>query len=316
VGIAAYKISAALKGVVAQRLVRHLCGKCRQLDTGPVPAVIRTRLGGSTPYKAAACDECSRTGYRGRLAIAEVLVCDAEVERRITAGDATQRIHDAARLNGMQSLWESAIGHVRTGATSVDEVMRVLEAPPDHDGVPELPAVPVPEKAPSSAVRERAGLPATFVFEGRAFDLLDQYQVRATERRRVLIAHPAGDACGELRRLMVASGFDVQEAIAGSPALDAIDRQAPEAILLDLGRYTLPPDILQRLCAHTTRRTPVIVVTGHHDDDTEAVAFDLGASDYISRPLRARVLVARVKAAIETATVIRKDDERAHAPQS
>jgi type II secretory ATPase GspE/PulE/Tfp pilus assembly ATPase PilB-like protein/8-oxo-dGTP pyrophosphatase MutT (NUDIX family) len=95
-GVAPYKIATAVKGVVAQRLVRRCCGD----------------------------------GYRGRLAIVEVLASSTEFEHRVAAGESVERLAEAARRNGMRSLWESGMAHVRAGNTSLEELRRVAAPPP------------------------------------------------------------------------------------------------------------------------------------------------------------------------------------------
>ena len=78
IGVASYKIATAVKGVLAQRLMRRLCASCRGADS-------------------TACQECGGSGFHGRLAIAEVLVATPEFERRVAAGESTERIAEAAR---------------------------------------------------------------------------------------------------------------------------------------------------------------------------------------------------------------------------
>src|SRR5574341_589383 len=84
IGVEPYKIAAALKGAVAQRLLRRLCPTCRAPMTASPPDRLRrwfpTQEG---LFVAVGCKECGNTGYRGRLAITEIMVTDAEVERRI-----------------------------------------------------------------------------------------------------------------------------------------------------------------------------------------------------------------------------------------
>lgn len=103
IGVASYKIATAVKGVLAQRLVRRLCSTC----------------GGR------GCDACGASGMRGRLALVEVIVGSTEFSRRVAAGESTERIADAARREGMRSLWSSGMAHVSAGRTTVDEVTRV-----------------------------------------------------------------------------------------------------------------------------------------------------------------------------------------------
>jgi type II secretory ATPase GspE/PulE/Tfp pilus assembly ATPase PilB-like protein len=107
IGVPGYQIATAVKGVVAQRLLRRACATCR----------------------AAGCDACDGSGYRGRLAIAEILVAGPEFERRVSAGASTESIAEAARAAGCITLWESGIELARSGLTTIDELRRVAAEP-------------------------------------------------------------------------------------------------------------------------------------------------------------------------------------------
>src|SRR5438477_5677843 len=85
--VAPYKIATAVKGVLAQRLLRRLCIRCRSIQ-----------LPGG-------CKACGGTGYHGRLAIVEVLIATPDFERRVAAGEPAERIAEASRREGMQSRW-------------------------------------------------------------------------------------------------------------------------------------------------------------------------------------------------------------------
>lgn len=136
VGVEPFKLAAALRGVVAQRLVRRLCATCR------VPAAAGwtdARLLGRPPDGEPAwtppagpdapCPNCSGAGYQGRVPALEVLLADAPFARRVAAGDAPDALRRAARAGGTRSVWASAVGHLRAGTTGVDELLRVLDAP-------------------------------------------------------------------------------------------------------------------------------------------------------------------------------------------
>jgi type II secretory ATPase GspE/PulE/Tfp pilus assembly ATPase PilB-like protein/8-oxo-dGTP pyrophosphatase MutT (NUDIX family) len=140
VGIAPYKIATAVKGVIAQRLLRRLCS-CR---AGASP---RDQLMVAEPSPAR-CPDCGGDGYRGRMAIVEVLISSAEFERAVAAGDPADRLSGHARAGGMRSLWESGKAHVDLGHTSQAELLRVATAPARVDvrGVAQyLPAIPPPD---------------------------------------------------------------------------------------------------------------------------------------------------------------------------
>ena len=107
IGVPSYQIATAVKGVVAQRLVRRVCPACR----------------------AVGCDACEGAGYRGRRAIAEILTTSPEFERQVAAGAPTESLAAAARASGCASLWDSGLALVQKGETTMDELRRVAAAP-------------------------------------------------------------------------------------------------------------------------------------------------------------------------------------------
>src|SRR5216110_3442731 len=141
IGVEAYKIAAALRGVAAQRLMRRLCLTCKEVWMEAPPDRLKPWIPKGTPlYRAAGCPDCAMTGYRGRFSIIEVLTVNAEVERRIAGGEPAEQIARAARRGGMKSLWDSGLGHVLRGESTVDELMRVVDVPQDD----EVEAAPAP----------------------------------------------------------------------------------------------------------------------------------------------------------------------------
>jgi 8-oxo-dGTP pyrophosphatase MutT (NUDIX family) len=121
IGVAPYKIATAVKGVLGQRLLRRLCecGTNRHR---------REHLQVAEPAPSP-CAACAGEGYRGRLAIVEVLIVAPDFERAVAAGQSAERLGEAARQGGMRSLWESGLEHVAHGHTSRAELLRVA-APP------------------------------------------------------------------------------------------------------------------------------------------------------------------------------------------
>ena len=127
-GVDSVKLAGALKGVVAQRLIRRLCPACKQVANAGVPR----RLVGSIPesslvYIPVGCIQCAMTGYSGRIAVTEVLVTTPEIERAIANDDPPDRILAAARASGTRSLWGCGAAQLIAGSTSAQELVRVLE---------------------------------------------------------------------------------------------------------------------------------------------------------------------------------------------
>ena len=325
IGVESYKIAAALKGVIAQRLVRRLCPHCCRTATDPIAErLLRWIPQGTTLYQAAGCNECGNTGYRGRLALMEVLLADAEVERRIAAGDSTDKVVEAARMAGLRSLWESGIDHVIAGTTDLEELFRVVEAPlelpttrrdsrtePRHlsnasppppvteRAAPPPPAPPPPQSPPARDLVARPA-PDAPVLKGGAFELLDDLKADGgrSGRSTVLLVEDEDSLRLVLRDLLERDGFTVLEAADGIAALDEIDRQPPDAVVLDLNLPRLDGyAVLTRLRARpATFALPVIVLTAKSDEDNEVRVFELGADDFLTKPFRPRALTARLRA--------------------
>ena len=88
---------------------------------------------GTTLFRAVGCPECATTGYRGRFSIMEVLTMNSELERRIGQGSTADLIAEAARANGMRSLFESGLRHVLAGDSTLEELLRVTDVPVEEE---------------------------------------------------------------------------------------------------------------------------------------------------------------------------------------
>ncbi len=127
-GVDGARLAAALKGVVAQRLIRRLCPDCRIVANDGVPDQITTTVANDLMvFTAVGCDRCGMSGYRGRIAVSEIVVADGELERGIVAGASVDVLTAIARRSGCQSLWESGVMHLAAGNTTGDELLRVLD---------------------------------------------------------------------------------------------------------------------------------------------------------------------------------------------
>jgi type IV pilus assembly protein PilB len=126
-----YVIASALIGVVAQRLVRRLCQACRRQYTPEADTLRSLNMSESDAahfafYRAVGCEECNHTGYRGRMGIYEVMRVNDKVRRLIAQKAGEDMIRDAAIGAGMITLGEDALAKVKSGATSAEELFRVV----------------------------------------------------------------------------------------------------------------------------------------------------------------------------------------------
>lgn len=132
-GVKSYALAPALRGVLAQRLIREICPGCkkkfpygeRTLDD---PDLAEALAEGEEPSFSVGmgCEACFRSGYRGRRGIFEVLEVNEEVRKRILRAAAAEEIEEAAVRSGMTTLRRNGFRAVLQGATTVEEVVRVV----------------------------------------------------------------------------------------------------------------------------------------------------------------------------------------------
>ena len=130
-GLEPYIIASAVIGVVAQRLVRRLCVQCRRQYTPEADTLRLLNMSEADAanfifYRAVGCEECNHTGYRGRMGIYEVMRVDDKVRRLIAQKAGEDMVRDAAIAAGMITLGEDALAKVKSGATSAEELFRVV----------------------------------------------------------------------------------------------------------------------------------------------------------------------------------------------
>jgi len=130
IGVKPFLVSASLRAVLAQRLVRRICPECRQPHQ---PAAAELALAGFTAEqikganfcRGAGCAACQGTGYRGRLGIFELFIVDEAIRGMIYGHVTTARLRDAARRAGMLTMREDGLRKVLAGHTTIDEVLSV-----------------------------------------------------------------------------------------------------------------------------------------------------------------------------------------------
>jgi type IV pilus assembly protein PilB len=127
-GVEPYLIGAALNVVLAQRLVRRICAKCRQEYEPPRPlrkAIERMNQGIETFFKGVGCRKCRNTGYSGRLGVHEFLIVNDELRDAIVAGQSVAELRRIASTYGMITLRHDGFRKVREGLTSLEEVIQI-----------------------------------------------------------------------------------------------------------------------------------------------------------------------------------------------
>ena len=133
-GLEDYLLTAVLRGILAQRLVRRLCTECRH-EVPAADALVarfglerRTTRRPITLWHAGGCAACRNTGFRGRQAIAEFLIPDAQVERLIFSRADHTAIEQAAIAGGMVTMFDAGVEAALAGTTTLEEVVRSIRA--------------------------------------------------------------------------------------------------------------------------------------------------------------------------------------------
>ncbi len=131
-GVPAYLVAGSVIGIMAQRLVRVICSKCKQPDT---PSATQLEEAGISPERAAdatfmrgrGCNHCGGDGYRGRLGIMELMAMTSKIRELAFEGASTTAVRDQAVKEGMSTLYEDGLDKACRGITTVEEVYRVAK---------------------------------------------------------------------------------------------------------------------------------------------------------------------------------------------
>jgi type IV pilus assembly protein PilB len=129
-GVEPFLVSASTNVIVAQRLARRICQSCKEILPVPGPALVNVGFSPEEaktlkPCKGKGCMACSETGYKGRVALYEVLLIKDNIKEAILQGASAMELRELGRKNGMQTLREAGLQKIREGMTTVEEVLRV-----------------------------------------------------------------------------------------------------------------------------------------------------------------------------------------------
>ena len=137
-GVEPFLLSSTLQVIIAQRLVRRICEKCRlsiQMSREEIARISPEASSyfpqeTSTFYQGKGCSACSNSGYKGRIAVFEFIYIGKEMQDLIMKNPPAGEIWKLARNNGAKPLFDDGVEKVKNGVTSLEELLRVV-APPD-----------------------------------------------------------------------------------------------------------------------------------------------------------------------------------------
>ncbi len=272
IGLEPYLLSSSLILIVAQRLLKINCQACRQ-EYVPAPEV-RERL---APYLASShigkfvrgkgCLKCNFSGYFGRSAVFELLRISEQTKALIAQKASEEALLRAARESGMRLLVESAMERVADGRTTLEEVLRVVDA------AREVPLFHTTTESSSGTDRPRPERPVVLVVD-------DEENIRRIIENRLKSA-----------------GFDVIQAQNGREGVTRAMQEKPDLIIMDVMMPEMDGFEATRILKSQleTAAIPLMMLTANKDPEGEVKGIDLGADDYMGKPFDGTRLIARVK---------------------
>ncbi|TVP57012.1 MAG: type II/IV secretion system protein [Gemmatimonadales bacterium] len=261
-------VATALRGTLAQRLLRRVCSACAEPVRGsltPEEQELAGRLDTEPLVRAVGCSECGFTGYRGRLPVLEVMFIDPRIQEAIELRKGHATLQRLAIQGGMRTMREAALEFVREGRTTLVEVERVIGQMVDHEE------------------REEAKGPP-----------------------RILVVDDEEDARLLATTLLQGQGFEVTAVEDGQAAMDVLAKDPDWSLMiLDLrmpgkdGR-----EVLRWVRgAVDTSALPVLVRTGKEGEESEAELLEAGADGYLSKGIQPDRFIARVRAILRRAAL-------------
>jgi len=132
-GVEPFLLASSLTGILAQRLVRRLCPRCRSpyvptAEDPDYPLLAAAGLAGVELYRPQGCGHCDRTGYSGRVSLVELLPVNGAVRECITRRAPAAELQDEACRAGMRTIWQDGLLKATAGQTTLDQVKRVAFA--------------------------------------------------------------------------------------------------------------------------------------------------------------------------------------------
>ena len=284
-GIELNMLASSLNLIVAQRLARRLCPKCKKKALPDKGFCERFGLpDGVEFYEPVGCKACMNIGYKGRLGVHEVLYVNERMKELISRGAPDGELMQAAREDGMFCLFEDGLNKALAGITSIAEVMRNSSAPEDFK------------------FEGRLDEGGALMSLGESMKLRDAARITASvglDRQTVLIVDDSKSIRNLVKFVLQSDGFEVLEADDGQHGWDVLQRLST-SIDLVVTDYEMPNmsglEFVKKV--RDNQRfdgIPLVLLTSRKDEDDEVFGLDSGADDYIGKPVEPMKLQARVR---------------------
>jgi len=273
-GISRGMMADAIVGIVAQRLIKKLCPHCRVVR--PISAEEREQLRLFTakiPSETAhpvGCPQCGQTGYFGREAVYEIMRFDPEVGEMVRSGEPIAGIRSFIHQRGDYLISQHAVEKVRTLTTALKDV---------HEKI----------------LLEETGLRRSMPEKGDAVPSPEAEK----QPRAILVVEDDEDTQRLITRFLESASYDVTLATDGIDALMRLGQKNFDLILSDITMPNLDGIKLIEMIHQKGIDAPIIFLTGSTGEQDEVRVFELGALDYMRKPIHKELLLLRVRNALD-----------------
>lgn len=284
-GVEPRMLASSLNLVVAQRLARRLCPKCKKKVRPDEAFCERFEVPeGMEFYEPVGCKACMDIGYKGRLGIHEVLYVNDRMRELIARGTPDRELMQAAREDGMFCLFEDGLNKALSGITSIAEVLRNSSPPEEF------------------ILHERLSEDGILMSLGEGMKQRDAARISASvglNKQTVLIVDDSKSIRSLVKFVLQSDGFEVMEADDGQQGWDVLQRLS-SSIDLVVTDFEMPNmsglEFVRKVREHHRfDGIPLILLTSRKDEDDEVFGLDSGADDYIGKPVEPMKLQARVR---------------------
>jgi len=292
-GIEPFMVASSVCGILAQRLTRRVCKACAR-ETSPAPETLeKIGRGATMPAKAhwmagAGCETCGHSGHRGRVAIHELLLITDELRDLISHRAPEHQLREAGRRAGMRSLMEDGIDKAAEGLTTLEEVLRV--APPD-EAKPGTGASSVAGRTPMPRPAPAPPSPSQSSASGSS---------ASGPKIKVLVVEDSPTVVTVLKYFLENDGFEVLVAEDGDAGFALAQSARPDVVVSDLNMPGMDGIALTKALREDpgTHETAIIILTSETSVESESKGLEIGADDYLAKPVEPKRLAARIRALI------------------
>ncbi len=317
-GIDCSMIAANLAGVLAQRLVRRLCNDCKV----PLPKIEYIKyqnalnfsgfdVENSIMYTCKGCHKCNGSGYKGRVGIYSFLRITSEIAGLIFNSASLTQVISTAKEAGFRDLHEAAADLLTDGTTSLEEALPyIIEQSAEAERArPKTISISVEEVnkiriEAQNIIRQKEldqsadnRTEAIASSESTMRRLETRIPSQSIAKPKILVIDDSDDARYLLSVMLKSNLFEVKEAINGKEGLAEAKSFQPDVILCD---YEMPimngkDFLISAKKDLDLQRIPVVMLTAIDTEDNEAMLFELGASDFISKDTSYKLMLTRIK---------------------